>query len=241
MPVKSKRPMGKRSSAFLMALAGAGAVVLAAGAAHAGDGSVRPNYTFPAGLPGFSLVTSGGLVNPGVLVGFNPQPDPPGVNGDGDLVPAVMPTFLNLRDPLRPTLENAGLGDAWSLHFWIQDFGDGSVAPPPAPNSDGVVAFRHVLGDHVFDITFDVGPGQVDPASWVAFNPQPDPPGKGFGVSFNFTGPADPFFAFSIDEDGHALSFSVTPEPATWAVMLAGFGLAGAALRGRRRRLALAA
>ncbi len=26
----------------------------------------------------FSLATSGGLQNPGIIVGFNPQPDPPG-------------------------------------------------------------------------------------------------------------------------------------------------------------------
>jgi hypothetical protein len=239
MPVGSMSQLHKRQPGRLAALAGASLLALAAGAAHAGDGSVRPNYTFPAGLPGFSLATFGGPVNPGILVGFNPQPDPPGVNGD--LVPAVTPTFLNLRDPFRPTLENAGEQGAWSLHFWIQDFGDGSVTPPPAPNSDGFVSFRHVLGDHVFDITFDVGPGPVDPASWVGFNPQPDPPGKGFGVAFDFVGRADPFFAFSIDVDGKPLSFSATPEPAGWAVMLAGFGLAGAALRARRRRVAQAA
>ena len=51
---------------------GAGVLALAAaGPASAGDGSVRPNYTFPAGLKGFQLTTHGGPASPGILVGFN--------------------------------------------------------------------------------------------------------------------------------------------------------------------------
>lgn len=36
-----------------------------------------------------------------------------------------------------------------------------------------------------------------------------------------------------------ALSSSAVPEPATWAMMIAGFGMAGAAIRRRERRLAI--
>jgi hypothetical protein len=38
-----------------------------------------------------------------------------------------------------------------------------------------------------------------------------------------------------------ASSFISVPEPASWALMISGFGLAGAHLRGRRRRTAAAA
>jgi hypothetical protein len=222
----------------------AGAMALTAGAARAGDGSVfPPNYRFPAGTTGFKLVTLGGPANPGILVGFNPQPEPPGdvgvaAFGDGSVFPQTM---LSLRDPLRPTLENPFEGAAWSLQFWIVGHGDGGIEPPE-PERDGPIGFRHVLDGHVFDITFFLGPNQIDPASWVGFDPQPDPPGTGFGVNFSFTEAADPFFAFSIKLDGAPLSFDVAsggiPEPATWSLMILGFAAAGAGVRRRRARAA---
>jgi hypothetical protein len=36
-----------------------------------------------------------------------------------------------------------------------------------------------------------------------------------------------------------ALSVTAAPEPATWALMVLGFGSAGLAMRSRRRRLAV--
>ena len=128
---------------------GAGALALAAaGPASAGDGSVRPNYTFPAGLKGFQLTTHGGPASPGILVGFNPQPDPPveGITAgpDLDLLPAVRPeTTLDLTNKFRPVLTNTFEGSDFTLHFWILGHGDlGPVDIPSAPNSDGLVAFR---------------------------------------------------------------------------------------------------
>lgn len=41
-------------------------------------------------------------------------------------------------------------------------------------------------------------------------------------------------------EPGFSLSIAVVPEPATWAMMLAGFGLAGTALRRQRIRVSFA-
>ena len=222
---------GRSGVARLVAAIGAGCLALAAAApaSAAGDGSVRPNYTFPAGLAGFALQSHGGVINPGVLVGFNPQPDPPG----------LPVTTLDLTDPFRPVMNNETIGGDWSLHFWIEGFGDGSVTPPPAPNTDGNTGFRHVLGDHVLNITFAVGPGQVDQGSWVGFDPQPDPPGLGFGVQFNFLPEVDPWAAFTITLDDTPLSFTLadfgapSPEPATWSLLLLGFGLAGWRLRAR--------
>ena len=54
------------------------------------------NYTFPDGgaglaLQGFLPAAQNNTYNPGVLVGFNPQPDPPGTPR----------TFLSLTGPVR--------------------------------------------------------------------------------------------------------------------------------------------
>jgi hypothetical protein len=234
---------------LVLATAGAAALILAAGAAQAGDGSVRPpNYTFPAGLSGFRLTSHGGPANPGILVGFNPQPEPPGdfvPTADGSVRPQ---TWMDLTDPTRPVLFNFAPTDAFSLHFRITGHGDGTIEPPE-PERTGHIEFFHTLDGHRFDITFDLGPGGIDPASWVAFNPQPDPPGIGFGVNFNFAGGGagglapqsvdGHAFAFSIKLDGQDLSFAAAPEPASWAMMITGFGMGGAVLR-RRRRLATA-
>ena len=57
--------------------------------------TLLPAYTFPDGSAGFEFRTSGGITNPGVLVGFNPQPDPPGF-------PAAT---ADLRDPTSPVFD----------------------------------------------------------------------------------------------------------------------------------------
>lgn len=211
----------------------AGLLLLAASAAHAaqvGDGSVKPvNYSFGHNMPGFTLSSHGGPINPGVLVGFNPQPDPPGDVG--------RPT-IDLSDPFAPVITNPAESEGWRFLLALTGFGDGSVIPLPAFSRDGKLSTRTLLGDHVFLIGLLFGPGIVDQASLVGFNPQPDPPGDVLAGAFNFQGPADPFMAFSISVDGTPLSFTYAnggvPEPAEWVLMIVGFGLVGAAMRHRQ-------
>ena len=223
-------------------LAAFAAAVLLAGAAQAGDGSVRPsNFKFADGSKGFALKTQGGPINPGVLVGFNPQPDPPGDVGFA---------LIDLSDPFHPAVHAPMIeGSGYRFQFF-HTLGDRSVALLDAPNDRGFTGFRDFFEGHVIDVIFDFGSGKVDPLSWVGFNPQPDPPGKGFAQDFKFLVPAvhpsgafgagDPnaVVSFSLSVDGQALSFSATPEPAGWAMMILGFGGTGAVLR-RRRDLAL--
>jgi len=207
-------------------LAAAGLAFTTAGPAQAADGSVRPNYTFPSGSPGFALVSHGGVINPGVLVGFNPQPEPPGKGL----------TLLDLSDPFAPTFFNPTVGDSYNLIFAITGLGDATIPLPGAPTSDGVTGFTQRIGGHVLDVAMIFGPGPVDPASWVSFNPQPDPPGDWFGASIQFAG--DPYITYHFRLDGDPLSFflAVVPEPASWLLMIAGFGLTGARLRACGRR-----
>lgn len=242
-------------SRTLSVVAGFTAALAVASAAYAGDGSVRPNYKFSDGAAGFQLKTHGGPVNPGIFVGFNPQPEPP-----GDFTPTALNAYrtptLDLSNAFAPIFYADGGGSSFVFELY-HSFGDGSVRPLDVPNSDGFTRFEHRVGDHliVFNFQFGGGPGAVDPRSWSSFNPQPDPPGDGLAQQFGFLVPAvhtaaldalgdagrgDPFVRIGMTIDGEAISFSATPEPATWAVMLLGFGGTGAVLRRRRRRPALA-
>ena len=196
-----------------LAAAAAGLLLLTAGAAQAADGSVRPsNYTFANGDHGFALIGSGGPINPGVLVGFNPQPDPPG--------DVLIPT-ISLRNPFAPMITHLAASEGWQFQLAFTGLGDGGAhLLPDAPNADG-----------------------VDPASWVGFNPQPDPPGNFLAGQFNFATPGDPFMGFSLTIDGTPISFAFVdgggvPEPAEWVLLIAGFGLVGVILRRRREPLA---
>jgi hypothetical protein len=210
-------------STRVVAALATGLALVAGGAAQAAS----PNYIFPSGSPGFALVSHGGPINPGVLVGFNPQPEPPGKGA----------TFIDLSRPFAPELINPSTGPGFSFLFALTGLGDAMIPLPGSPNADGRTRFRQEINGHLVDVTLVFGPGPVDPGSWVAFNPQPDPPGDAFGASFLFAGKEDPFAGFTVSIDGTRLSFTLAgvPEPASWALMIAGFGLVGATLRSRRR------
>lgn len=233
---------GMRARTVIGAAAAAAAgLMLWAGAANASGVDnlpiFAPNYTFGDGAKGFALTTFGGPINPGVIVGFNPQPDPP---GDGDA--GALIALLNRANPV---LSSPSTGGSFTFLIGLLMPGDGSVIPlPDAPGADGRTGERFTLGDHLFDIGLSFGPGPVDPGSWVGFNPQPDPPGDFIGGAFSFGGAADPFMGFNISVDGQALDFALAPgvpEPASWGLMLLGFGAAGSILRARRRRTLAAA
>jgi hypothetical protein len=219
-------------------------------AALAGDDSVKPNYTFSDGTRGFALQTHGGAVSPGVFVHFLALADPPGEQTPSALN-SYKPTFLDITDGTSPTFYNEG-GSGFIFQFY-HSFGDGSVRPLETPNTDGNTSFRHIEGGHVIDLNFHFGGGQVDPESWTGFPGQVKPPGDGISQQFSFLVPAvrteglgaldigrtDAFVSFNMTIDGDPITFSVTPEPSTWAMMILGFGGAGAVLR-RRRRTGLA-
>jgi hypothetical protein len=221
-----------RTSGLAAAAAAAGLSLLAAGGAGAsqtGPQSYAPNYTFPNGFMGFALESHGGPINPGVIVGFNPQPDPPGFGGDDGALIALL-------NPADPQLFNPSTGGAFSFELAL-DLGDGSVIPlPDAPGDGQHTSYRGVIDGHNVDIALTFGPGDVNPGTWASFNPQPDPPGDVLAGQFQFFGREDPIMSFTVSIDGDPLSFTLAPgvpEPQTWALMLLGFGGAGGALRAR--------
>jgi PEP-CTERM motif len=96
----------------------------------------------------------------------------------------------------------------------------------------------------------------VDDLSIVASVPlqfpaatHPDTPGTSFPFSGNFFAPAGTFIDYGVNNAGNflndsvglSLTFTTVPEPASWALMLVGFGALGVALRASRRKTVVAA
>jgi hypothetical protein len=196
------------------------------------DGAtLLPAYTFPDGSAGFEFRTSGGITNPGVLVGFNPQPDPPGL--------PVLPT-ADLRDPTSPIFDQDAQLTTYLVTVSLLLPGTPSLLLPAVnpPDRDGRVqvtcdgSVAKACDGSVFQISLAFPAGGV--TSWSSFNPQPDPPGIYFRYLATFSG--DPTFALSITDGGNPLAFSPVPEPATWGLMGVGFVSLGAFAIRRRAK-----
>ena len=216
-------------SCILSGAMGAAVLLAAGGPAMASTTpGVAPNYTFADGSKGFAFMSSGGFTNPEVLVGFNPQPEPPGFGGS---------RYERQRGTLTHIFTPAS-GGGYSFVMSFVDGTDATLLPlPSAPNSDGVTVEDFMIGANSFHVAMSFsGPGAV--RDWAAFNPQPDPPGVWFGGQFSFTGVGDPDVRFEITENGAPLTLSLapTPEPSTWAMMLVGIAGLGALARARRLR-----
>jgi hypothetical protein len=239
------------------AAAVAALALAAAGGASAADGSVRPPaYRLPDGSPAAKLVSHGGAINPGVLVGLNfaRGADSPGwgVNLDSALLPAVR-TALSDGD-VRFVFSLTGFADA---HGHLDVPGGEGMA-----GGGGGTGFTRTYGDHVVQVLLNFAAGDYTGWTDAAFAPGFKPPGDAVGQDFHFQaydvgggggaglegfalnqgaapdargGPLD--IAFAVFVDGQQLSFTAAPEPASWTLMIAGFGAAGALLR---RRAALA-
>ena len=91
--------------------------------------TLLPAYTFPDGSAGFEFRTSGGITNPGVLVGFNPQPDPPGF-------PA---TTADLGDPTSPVFDQTAGAAAYLVTVSLLLPGTPSLLLPAVLEADGSV------------------------------------------------------------------------------------------------------
>jgi len=185
--------------------------------------SAGPNYTFADGSTGYRFTTAGGLTNPGVIVGFNPQPDPPGFVGD-QLLSTGLTTSIS-------TPANAG---GYSFDMAFLGLGTRALPLPGAPSTDGITTESFQIGSSVFDVvmTFQ-GPGSA--INWAAFNPQPDPPGVWFGAQFGYPVVTDPTASFRVYENGAPLSLSLAvPEPTPWVLLIVGVGAVGAQARRRR-------
>lgn len=175
----------------------------------------------------------GGLENPLLRVAFNPQPEPPAagqLSFDQPLMTGYPP------DPII-THSGAETGDMFRLLFGI-----GNTSPLSLPAS----VFSDEPAGHAFafDVLFDaigvpatafhvvlelMSASGGAPGSWVAFNPQPEPPALGagaqsFGADFTFSSFSDVSLRVQIfDAAGNPLQLHLVPEPSTLLL----FALAG--------------
>ncbi len=183
----------------------------------------------------FALRTSGGPSNPGVLVGFNPQPEPP------------LRTILGLQNPFAPTYTTDDVVDQPFRVLFAMSGPDIFFEQLIAPNASGfaITAVDKATKLDLFNIFFSFttsSGGFLDPASVVGFNPQPEPPLAGFvglGFDLEFTSNSTATMTLQIqDIQGNDLNFAVIPLPAALPLFLT--GLAGLGLLRRRQRQRLA-
>jgi hypothetical protein len=202
------------------------AAIVAPTVAHAA--LLLPAYTFPDGSAGFEFLTSGGPINPGVLVGFNPQPDPPGS-------PA---TTADLRDPTSPVFDQTTEAAAYLVTVSLLLPGTPSLLLPAVQEADGSVtatcdgSVSKFCDGSVFKLSLafrDITSWSL-PSDTEGFNPS--------GVYFQYlvTFGGEPTFSLSITDGGNPLAFSPVPEPATWGLMVVGFVSLGALTMLRRAK-----
>jgi hypothetical protein len=219
-----------------MRLAGS-LVALATTSLFAGAASAAPvDWTEAFALQGRADL------DPAVLVGFDPQPEPPSAPARAE---------LDLRDPSAPILvlrDQSNPSGALQLFdlFFALDAGGRSITIIPcvlpsgaSPRLELDVRADSVTGPLLFTALFDFATssgGLVDPGSVVGFDPQPDPPGEfgaTFGLTLAFDRLSDVTVHFTLfDAQGEPVRFAEVPEPASAA--LVGVGLALCA-RARRR------
>lgn len=177
--------------------------------------------------------------DPLILLGFNPQPDPPtgdfplvDVSPDGMMVSLSRNTngtsnfriLFGITDGVFFEINAAGEPDVGQFQFDVMDGGSGAL-----------------MFDVLFDISTDSG-GVPEEFSWVGFNPQPDPPGLALGgdtigFDFEFTSLSLATLEVRIqDSEGTMMTFTKVPEPSS--VTLAALALLSMLAHGHRRRRA---
>jgi hypothetical protein len=188
----------------------------------------------------FALQSRGAGLDPAVLVGFDPQPEPPAdARAALDLSDRTAPLLI-LREQTNPP------GGLQLFDFFLAvDLGQTITIIPcilpsdVSPRLELEVRADSVTGPILFAVFADFSTssgGLVDRESVVGFDPQPDPPGEfgaSFGVTLAFDRLSDVQVRFSMaPPDGAPLAFTQVPEPS--AVALLGLGVATCAASRRR-------
>ncbi len=159
--------------------------------------------------------------NPMVRVGFNPQPEPPGVHW---ATLEIKPAEFKLMGEL-----DVGPADGMRILFGIGNEDSLSIDATGEPDG-GHYEFQvsDSAGGKLFDVIFDMGTSSGGfTTDWVGFNPQPEPPGleqaAAIGFDFQFDSYSRPWLQCRmLDRDQDPISFRQIPEPATWILFTSG-------------------
>lgn len=189
----------------------------------------------------FALQARGAGLDPAMLVGFDPQPEPPiTARAVLDLADRTAPTLV-LRDQSNPP------GELQLFDFFFAfDVPGQAITMVPCflpsdldPRLELEVRSDTATGPLLFTLLAEFSTssgGLVDPASVVGFDPQPEPPGAfgaRFGLTLAFKELSDVQVRFSVSPaDGPPLAFTQVPEPSALALL----GLGVAACSALRRR-----
>lgn len=192
----------------------------------------------------FALQARGAGLDPAVLVGFDPQPEPPvDARAALDLADRTSPVLV-LRDQSNPP------GGLQLFDFFLAiDVGQ-TIAIVPCflpsdldPRLELEVRSDTATGPLLFTLLADFSTssgGIVDRGSVVGFDPQPDPPGAfgaRFGLTLAFDKLSDVQVRFSVSPaDGPPLAFTQVPEPSALALLGLGLATCAASRRPSRRR-----
>ena len=186
-------------------------------------GCVVATLALAAGVPASAAV----FAFTGVYTNTTP---PPGPSPDC----AVGEVFVNFSPATATTTGTSNFGSFGPTVSHCIRF------PPPTSYTGGQFSFAFDAGDELFGtlsaaVTFGPAPGFLQVASIYEVT---GGTGRFYGASgiLNGDGIVDrtgaiPFNTTRLSGD---LSLPAVPEPATWALMIMGFGLAGSVLRGRR-------
>jgi hypothetical protein len=194
----------------------------------------------------FLMQTTGGVVNPAMLVAFNPQPEPP--LWTGETLSSIVGGELRQKvtEVSNPAV---GLQNFQFLFGVASNAGPlRSITFPPDPINDFRIAFSVDAGGAPVDFTAIVdvqssSGGMMSPGSAVAFNPQPEPPAFGFGgfetygLDFGVTSLSDVTLTVRIeDANGNRLNLVAIPEPGSLSLCVVAAAGLGMLRRSCRRR-----
>ena len=175
----------------------------------------------------FVFAGSGGITDPLVQVGFNPQPEPPAAG------------LLSFNDPPvtgfppDPVITHSGSFNAtpFRVIFGITNgvflnISATAFSASPVGNSF-MFDVMNDFGGVVFQVEFEMTTSSGGlPIGWASFNPQPEPPAIGaeaalFGADFTFDSFSDVSLAIRIrDAAGTPIALARVSEPTTFALLV---------------------
>ena len=194
------------------------------------------NGGFESGFDNWSLTTAGGGSAPVVVAYGQAGQYPIGAHGEAITAPVNGGTSAAYfsSDTASPhslsQIVNIAANTTYTLSF---DY----YVPQNGYNNPNDAQLSFLIGGNAAGSTLTAGSGSLSPLTWYTFSTTyTSGAGGDTPLSFQFTGLGSTAADFAIDN----VSMTAVPEPATWALMIGGFALAGMQLRRRKSSVSFA-